>query len=88
MTRRLIKVVEINGQKARVYHAKHLANVTLANHTAKVYYAYHSGEYQVEFYKDGKYMGEDPTLYTDDKHDAIVTAQAEVARMNAKHYTA
>lgn len=46
------------------------------------------GEYIVRFHKDGKWLGEGPTYYTDDKQDALGTAehmlqqyrQREVAR--------
>lgn len=38
------------------------------------------GEYIVRFYKDGKWLGEGPTYYTDDKKDALGTAEHVVKR--------
>ena len=40
------------------------------------------GEYVVKFWKDGKWLGEGPTYYADDKKDAQDTAKFQLARYN------
>lgn len=54
--------------------------------TAKVYWDSELEEYSVKFYKDGKWMGEGPTYYTQDKQDAITTAEMEVQLLKAGQY--
>jgi hypothetical protein len=55
-----------------------------AEYTAKVYRNYHWDEYVVKYYKNGKYMGEGPTYYTDAKDDALHTASYQVMRYESK----
>lgn len=42
------------------------------------------GEYVVKFWKDGKWLGEGPTYYTDDKADAEGTAKLSLQQLEAR----
>lgn len=42
---------------------------------AIVYYMGEFEEYQVEFYRDGKYLGEGATYFSDDREDALSTTR-------------
>jgi len=56
-------------------------NSSIAGIGAKVYHNPETGEHQVDFYKNGKNLGEGPRYYTDDREDAHDTAQAEIKHM-------
>ena len=56
-------------------------NSPIAGIGAKVYRNPETGEHQVDFYKNGKNLGEGPRYYTDDREDAHDTAQAEIKHM-------
>lgn len=66
----------------QIFEAKKLIKtLTNGKYTAKVYYDQEWEEYQTKFFEDGKDLGEDVMHHTDDKNDAINTAEAELKFM-------
>lgn len=66
----------------QIFEAKKLIKtLTNGKYTAKVYYDPEWEEYQTKFFEDGKDLGEDVMHHTDDKNDAINTAEAELKFM-------
>jgi hypothetical protein len=57
---------------------KLIDTINLENKTAKIYKDSDVNEFKVKFFVDGNYVGEKADYHTDDKQDAISTANSEL----------
>ena len=88
INRRNPDTVEIKPKAKQISEARKLIKhykSPEADMEAKVYKNPETGEHEVDFYKNGKNLGEGPRYYTDSLEDAHTTAQTGLKRMQKRH---